>query len=201
MKATSADASPSSPRLVRLLFTILISLTTLAFGGCDREGRSGRSDTAKKTEAAPAEVGAVTIAPKTLPVTFEAVGQTEGSREVEVRARVGGILLRRFYQEGEWLKRGAQLFKIDPAPYEAALNRLKGAILGVLPLALSTGAGAASRQSIGTGVIGGMLAATFIAVLFIPLFYVLLTSRKEPRTANEPDSGPAHAEPVKGSGS
>jgi multidrug efflux pump len=49
-------------------------------------------------------------------------------------------------------------------------------ILGVLPLALSSGAGAASRHSIGTGVIGGMLAATFLAVLFIPLFFVL-TSR------------------------
>jgi Cu/Ag efflux pump CusA len=48
--------------------------------------------------------------------------------------------------------------------------------LGVLPLAVSTGAGAASRHSIGTGVIGGMLAATFIAVLFIPLFFVV-TSR------------------------
>jgi multidrug efflux pump len=45
-------------------------------------------------------------------------------------------------------------------------------ILGVLPLAVSSGAGAASRHSIGTGVIGGMLAATFIAVLFIPLFFV-----------------------------
>jgi HAE1 family hydrophobic/amphiphilic exporter-1/multidrug efflux pump len=45
-------------------------------------------------------------------------------------------------------------------------------ILGVLPLALSTGAGAGSRHSIGTGVIGGMLAATFIAVLFIPQFFV-----------------------------
>jgi hydrophobe/amphiphile efflux-1 (HAE1) family protein len=45
-------------------------------------------------------------------------------------------------------------------------------ILGVLPLAISSGAGAASRHSIGTGVIGGMLAATFLAVLFIPLFFV-----------------------------
>ena len=45
-------------------------------------------------------------------------------------------------------------------------------ILGVLPLAISTGAGAGSRHSIGTGVIGGMLAATFIAVLFIPLFFI-----------------------------
>jgi HAE1 family hydrophobic/amphiphilic exporter-1/multidrug efflux pump len=45
-------------------------------------------------------------------------------------------------------------------------------ILGVVPLAISSGAGAASRHSIGTGVIGGMLAATFIAVLFVPLFYL-----------------------------
>ena len=45
-------------------------------------------------------------------------------------------------------------------------------VLGVSPLALSVGAGAGSRHSIGTGVIGGMLAATFIAVLFIPLFFV-----------------------------
>ena len=45
-------------------------------------------------------------------------------------------------------------------------------IFGVLPLTLSNGAGANSRHSIGTGVIGGMFAATFIATLFIPLFYV-----------------------------
>jgi multidrug efflux pump len=45
-------------------------------------------------------------------------------------------------------------------------------ILGVTPLALSSGAGAASRHSIGTGVIGGMLAATFLAVFFIPTFFV-----------------------------
>jgi HAE1 family hydrophobic/amphiphilic exporter-1/multidrug efflux pump len=52
-------------------------------------------------------------------------------------------------------------------------------ILGVLPLAISTGAGAASRHSIGTGVIGGMLAATFIAVLFIPLFFVWTSTAGE----------------------
>jgi HAE1 family hydrophobic/amphiphilic exporter-1/multidrug efflux pump len=52
-------------------------------------------------------------------------------------------------------------------------------ILGVMPLAISTGAGAASRHSIGTGVIGGMLAATFIAVLFIPLFFVWTSTAGE----------------------
>jgi len=58
-------------------------------------------------------------------------------------------------------------------------------ILAAVPLALSTGAGAAARQSIGTGVIGGMLAATFIAVPFVPLFYVLLAGRRAPRRAAE----------------
>ena len=50
-------------------------------------------------------------------------------------------------------------------------------ILGVLPLAISGGAGAASRHSIATGVIGGMLAATFIATLFVPLFFRLVAAR------------------------
>lgn len=48
-------------------------------------------------------------------------------------------------------------------------------ILGVVPLAISTGAGAAGRQSIGTGVMGGMIAATVLAVFFVPMFYVLIT--------------------------
>ena len=47
-------------------------------------------------------------------------------------------------------------------------------IFGVLPLALSTGAGAASRQAIGTGVLGGMLTATALGIFFVPLFYVLI---------------------------
>jgi HAE1 family hydrophobic/amphiphilic exporter-1/multidrug efflux pump len=48
-------------------------------------------------------------------------------------------------------------------------------ILGVLPLAISTGAGAGARHSVGTGVMGGMLAATFLAIFFIPLFFKWMT--------------------------
>jgi hydrophobe/amphiphile efflux-1 (HAE1) family protein len=47
-------------------------------------------------------------------------------------------------------------------------------ILGVVPLAFSSGAGAAARQSIGTGVLGGMLAATFLAIFLVPLFFKLV---------------------------
>ncbi len=50
-------------------------------------------------------------------------------------------------------------------------------ILGVVPLAFSTGAGAAARQSIGTGVLGGMLAATFLAIFLVPLFFKLVNDR------------------------
>ncbi|WP_114772851.1 efflux RND transporter permease subunit [Microvirga subterranea] len=55
-------------------------------------------------------------------------------------------------------------------------------ILGVVPLAISSGAGSASRHSVGTGVIGGMLAATFLAILFVPLFFRVVTrTRKQSR--------------------
>ncbi|KAA0216301.1 MAG: multidrug efflux RND transporter permease subunit [Leptolyngbya sp. PLA3] len=63
-------------------------------------------------------------------------------------------------------------------------------ILGVVPLALANGAGAASRRSIGTGVIGGMIAASFIAIFFVPMFYVLiqrLTEHFSRRRAVDPD--------------
>jgi multidrug efflux pump len=47
-------------------------------------------------------------------------------------------------------------------------------VFGVLPLAISTGAGAQSRIAIGTAVIGGMVTGTVLAVLFVPLFFVLI---------------------------
>ncbi len=60
-------------------------------------------------------------------------------------------------------------------------------VLGVVPLAFATGAGAAARESMGTGVFGGMLVATFVATLFIPLFFVLLAGRRARRgTAGAP---------------
>ena len=54
-------------------------------------------------------------------------------------------------------------------------------ILGVFPLVISSGAGSAARRSMGTGVFGGMLAATFIATIFIPMFFMWLSGRKRKR--------------------
>lgn len=61
-------------------------------------------------------------------------------------------------------------------------------ILGVFPLVISTGAGAAARKSMGTGVFGGMLAATFIATLFIPMFFSWFAGRRAPQAAATPNS-------------
>ena len=82
-------------------------------------------------------------------------------------------------------------YPVAAAAIEAARLRLRpivmtslAFILGVLPLAISTGAGAGARVSVGTGVIGGMLAATFLAIFFVPLFYKLIVDR---RLATPPD--------------
>lgn len=71
----------------------------------------------------PSEVAVTTLQPKDLPVVYEYTGRIEGSREVEVHARVAGILLKRSYTEGEAVKAGQLLFTIDPAQYEAARAR------------------------------------------------------------------------------
>lgn len=67
----------------------------------------------------PGEVTTVTVAPRNLPVSYEYVGQTAGSKEVEVRARVTGILEQKLYQEGAAVRAGQVLFVIDPKPLAA----------------------------------------------------------------------------------
>ena len=67
-------------------------------------------------------VSVVEVTPTTLPNTFEITAQAEGAREAEVRARVGGILLKRLYDEGARVKEGQPLFQIDPEPYRNALE-------------------------------------------------------------------------------
>ncbi len=68
------------------------------------------------------------VSPQRVPVLIESVGQTEGSREVEVRARVSGIVQKRLYQEGDVVRADAVLFQIDRAPYEIALAQAKAAL-------------------------------------------------------------------------
>jgi hydrophobe/amphiphile efflux-1 (HAE1) family protein len=63
-------------------------------------------------------------------------------------------------------------------------------ILGVLPLAIARGAGAGGQVAIGTAVIGGMLSATLLAILFVPLFFVFIAERSRPRAPRVEESDP-----------
>jgi membrane fusion protein, multidrug efflux system len=74
------------------------------------------------------EVGVITIQPTTVPVVSELPGRTSAFLVAQVRARVDGIVLRREFTEGADVKAGQRLYKIDPAPYIAALNTAKAAL-------------------------------------------------------------------------
>jgi membrane fusion protein (multidrug efflux system) len=78
----------------------------------------------------PTEVAALEVRPRDLPLALEYAAQLRGVREVEVRARVSGIILERMYEEGQPVKEGELLFRIDPAPFRAEAERAR-ADLGV----------------------------------------------------------------------
>ena len=78
----------------------------------------------------PAEVGTMTVRPTTVLAPFDYTGRTAGSREVEVRARVTGILLKRNFTEGGAVKKGQSLYSIDPVPFQAALARAEADVAG-----------------------------------------------------------------------
>jgi len=78
----------------------------------------------------PTEVGAIEVQPQALALALEHAAQLRGVREVEVRARVSGILQKRLYQAGARVKEGDLLFRIDPAPFQAQAARAR-AELGI----------------------------------------------------------------------
>ncbi|HEY7638890.1 MAG TPA: efflux RND transporter periplasmic adaptor subunit [Steroidobacteraceae bacterium] len=65
------------------------------------------------------------VEPRSVPIVLEAVGRTEGSKEVEIRARVSGIVQKRLYDEGSFVRAGTPLFQIERAPFEIALAHAK----------------------------------------------------------------------------
>ena len=86
----------------------------LALAGCDDKNTAGNE--------APA-VDVVQVLPQDVPLSFEFAARAQGSKETEVRARVGGILLKRNYVEGSEVTEGQVLFEIDPDTYEVALKQ------------------------------------------------------------------------------
>jgi membrane fusion protein, multidrug efflux system len=88
-------------------------------------GKDAAAPAATAAAPAPIPVHMLTVEPRKVPIRFDVVGQVEGSKQVEVRARVSGILQKQFYNEGDAVKEGAPLFEIDRAPYEIALAQAR----------------------------------------------------------------------------
>lgn len=102
-------------------------------------GKSGSPAPAAPPPApAPVTARVIEVAPASVPIRFTVPGQVEGSKEVEVRSRVAGILERQLYKEGDAVKAGTPLFAIDRAPFEVALAQAKGVLAQATAQAEST---------------------------------------------------------------
>jgi membrane fusion protein, multidrug efflux system len=99
----------------RLARTVAPLVAAVLIAGCGSSAQQGGAPHGFP----PAEVGTLTVAPRAFPISFDYVGQTQGSKDVEVRARVTGIVEKRLFQEGAAVKAGQPLFIIDPRPYAA----------------------------------------------------------------------------------
>ena len=107
------------PRNPRRRGVALASLCVLLFlGGCDREQQAAAPP--------PQEVNVLTTVQRAVPLDLRYSARTRGEREVEVRALVSGILLKRYYRQGDVVQPNALLFKIDPEPFEREVERLRG---------------------------------------------------------------------------
>ncbi|HXN06199.1 MAG TPA: efflux RND transporter periplasmic adaptor subunit [Nitrospiria bacterium] len=103
---------------LRMWLSLLCLIGGVLVAGCKKDtSRSGMM------AFPPPEVTIAEIQKKTVAVTYEYVGQIAGSREVEVRPRVSGILMRRNYKEGSKVEAGQSLFTIDPEPFRLALEK------------------------------------------------------------------------------
>ena len=105
----------SGARRLALLACLPAGLGAAA-GGCAKEA---------PPQAAPPEVFVADVVQKDVPVYTELVGQTKGSQDVEIRARVEGYLEKVAFTEGSFVRKGAPLYEIDPLPLQATLANAK----------------------------------------------------------------------------
>ncbi|QDC43410.1 efflux RND transporter periplasmic adaptor subunit [Methylophilus medardicus] len=105
--------------------TLLVLALGMALAACGKSS-SGQAPAAGAMPPMPVTVQTVTA--ETVPVQTEVVAQTEGAKQIEVRPRVGGIILKRLYQEGEPVKAGQDMFLIDPVPFQLQVEQSKALI-------------------------------------------------------------------------
>ena len=108
---------------LRIVIALIIGVALAACSNNDQE----ISNNISPQMAMP--VGVISIEPRNVPISAEAVAQTEGAKEIEIRPRVGGILLKRLYQEGTAVEAGQPMFLIDPVPYQNALAQAQAQLI------------------------------------------------------------------------
>jgi len=103
----------------RVPIVALSSLVAVAALGCGKK---------EAPAPPPPDVKVATVLQKDVPIYVEAIGQTRGSTEIEVRARVEGFIQSVDFKEGNPVKKGQLLYTIDPRPLQATLSQAKGAL-------------------------------------------------------------------------
>ncbi|MGE0639261.1 MAG: efflux RND transporter periplasmic adaptor subunit [Thermoanaerobaculia bacterium] len=112
-----------SRKLDRIVIPFSLAVLAVLALGCGGKGAGQAGFTPP-----PPQVTVVQVTPRTVALPLEYPGRVEGSREVEVRPRVGGILLRRLFEEGARVKKGSALFEIDPALYRAEVQAAEASL-------------------------------------------------------------------------
>ncbi|MDI1308106.1 MAG: efflux RND transporter periplasmic adaptor subunit [Methylotenera sp.] len=106
----------------KVKLTAIVLMVGLALNGCGKKNDPA-APTAGGMPAMPVSV--IELKTTSVPISAEAVAQTEGAKEVEIRPRIGGILLKKLFEEGSVIKAGQAMFLIDPVPFQIALSNAK----------------------------------------------------------------------------
>jgi membrane fusion protein, multidrug efflux system len=121
--------SPAMKSASKSVLAVATLSAALVLAGCGKSGdaqKGGGPGAGGPPQALPVTVVEAQV--KRLPITVETVGQSEGSKEIQVRSRVSGILLKQNFTEGDRVKAGAAMYQIDPAPYQIALEQARAAL-------------------------------------------------------------------------
>src|SRR5262245_4497873 len=119
----TGESMSSVSRISMLRFVspaLAVAATGLLLAGCGKQ--------AAPPAPPPPEVAVQTVGDSAVPLELTYTARTVGSREVEVRARVGGILLKRRYEEGSRVQQGQPMFLIDPEPVRARLSSARAEV-------------------------------------------------------------------------
>ena len=116
----------------------IAAATALALSACNKgsdaaqgaKDEKGQQQAAAKKEMPPPVVGVVTVHPETVALTTELPGRLESLRTADVRAQVGGIIQKRLFQEGSYVRAGQPLYQIDSSTYQADLENSRAQLAG-----------------------------------------------------------------------